>query len=86
MPGFRRSTWFALGLIMGSLIGSALALLVGPAPADMVRHSFRASVAPGVQRVRGVSSRLARRDDPRAEPSEAGFDTERVPQEATDAT
>jgi len=28
MAGLRRSTWFALGLMMGGLVGGALGLLV----------------------------------------------------------
>jgi hypothetical protein len=27
MAGFRRSTWFALGLVMGGLVGGALGLV-----------------------------------------------------------
>jgi hypothetical protein len=27
MAGFRRSTWFALGLVMGGLVGGALGLI-----------------------------------------------------------
>ncbi len=86
MPGFRRSTWFALGLVMGSLMGSGLALLLAPPPADILHHRFRTGVMSGWERARVVASGLARRDDPRAEPSEAGPETERVQQEESDAT
>jgi len=30
MAGFRRSTWFALGLMMGGLMGGALGLILAP--------------------------------------------------------
>jgi hypothetical protein len=86
MPGFRRSTWFALGLMMGSLIGSALGLLFAPAPVDIVRHRLRAGVGSRAGLVRGVAARLARRDDQRTGSSETGLETEIVPQEASDET
>jgi hypothetical protein len=86
MPGFRRSTWFALGLIMGSFIGGALGLLFASEGGDIVRHPFRVAVRQGVARVRGAATRRAPRDDPPAEPSEADRETETIPQEASDAT
>jgi hypothetical protein len=86
MPGFRRSTWFALGLIMGSLTGSGLGLLLASEAGDILRNPFQPKVKTGVERVRGAAARLTRRDEPRAEPSHEDLETERVPQEASDAT
>ena len=71
---------------MGSLVGSALGLLFAPAPTDIVGHRLRAGVRPGMGRGRDLAWRLVRRDERRAEPSEAALETEIVPQEASDDT
>jgi hypothetical protein len=34
MAGFRRSTWFAVGLMMGALVGVALGLILALQPAE----------------------------------------------------
>lgn len=38
MAGFRRSTWFALGLLIGGLLGGALGLLVASGAASALRQ------------------------------------------------
>ena len=75
MTGFRRSNWFALGFVIGSLMGSGLALLVASEAGDILRNPFRSGV-----------ERLTPRDDPRAERIEAGLETERTPEEPSDTT
>jgi len=34
MAGFRRSTWFAVGLMMGGLVGITLGLILALQPAE----------------------------------------------------
>jgi gas vesicle protein len=34
MAGFRRSTWFAVGLMIGGLVGVALGLMLALQPAE----------------------------------------------------
>jgi gas vesicle protein len=75
MTGFRRSNWFALGLVIGSLTGSGLALLLASEAGDILRNPFRSGV-----------ERLAPRGHPRAERIEAGLETERAPEESSDTT
>ena len=38
MAGFRRSTWFALGLLMGGLVGGAFGLLVASGAVSLLRQ------------------------------------------------
>jgi gas vesicle protein len=38
MAGFRRSTWFALGLLIGGLVGGAFGLLVASGAASSLRR------------------------------------------------
>jgi len=40
MAGFRRSTWFALGLMMGGLMGGALDLILAPQPAEEMQREY----------------------------------------------
>lgn len=46
MAGFRRSTWFALGLIMGGLLGGAVGLLVASGAASSLRRRARHDAGP----------------------------------------
>jgi gas vesicle protein len=41
MAGFRRSTWFALGLLIGGLVGGAFGLLVASGAASSLRRRAR---------------------------------------------
>jgi gas vesicle protein len=41
MAGFRRSTWFALGLLMGGLLGGAFGLLVASGAGSSLRRRAR---------------------------------------------
>jgi hypothetical protein len=41
MAGFRRSTWFALGLLMGGLLGGAFGVLVASGAASSLRRRAR---------------------------------------------
>ena len=41
MAGFRRSTWFALGLLIGGLVGGALGLLAASGAAPPLRRRGR---------------------------------------------
>jgi len=59
MAGFRRSTWFALGLMMGALMGGALGLILAPQPAEAMRR-LRSGIGP----LRGVASRLRKSEEP----------------------
>ncbi len=63
MAGFRRSTWFALGLMMGALMGGALGLILMPQPAEAMRR-LRSGIGPGVERLRGVASRFRTSEEP----------------------
>ena len=67
MAGFRRSTWFALGLMMGGLIGAALGLLLAPERGEETRRELRSRTQPAVERIRDTATRLARRAEPPAE-------------------
>jgi len=87
MAGFRRSTWFALGLMMGGLMGGALGLMLAPQPAEEMRRRLRTGVGPGVERLRGVTSRLRRSEQPASEIAEEALETEASPEEtASDVT
>jgi gas vesicle protein len=86
MAGFRRSTWFALGLMMGGLMGGALGLMLAPQPAEEMRR-LRTGVGPGVERLRGVTSRLRRSEQPASEIAEEALEAEASPEEtASDVT
>jgi gas vesicle protein len=86
MAGFRRSTWFALGLMMGGLMGGALGLMLAPQPAEEMRR-LRTGVGPGVERLRGVTSRLRRSEQPASEIAEEALEAEVSPEEtASDVT
>jgi gas vesicle protein len=41
MAGFRRSTWFALGLLIGGLVGGTLGLLVASGAGSALRRRGR---------------------------------------------
>ena len=41
MAGFRRSTWFALGLLIGGLVGGAAGLFVASGAASSLRRRGR---------------------------------------------
>jgi gas vesicle protein len=60
MAGFRRSTWFAFGLMMGGLMGGALGLILAPQPAEEMRRWLRTGIGPGVERLREAPSRFRR--------------------------
>lgn len=47
MAGFRRSTWFALGLLIGGLLGVALGLFVASGAASSLRRRGRGELAGG---------------------------------------
>ncbi|KPJ49390.1 MAG: hypothetical protein AMJ38_03380 [Dehalococcoidia bacterium DG_22] len=67
MAGFRRSTWFALGLMMGGLIGAALGLVLAPERGEETRRELRSRTQPAVESIRDAATRLARRGEPAAE-------------------
>jgi len=67
MAGFRRSIWFALGLMIGSFVGAALGLLLAPERGEETRRQLRSRTQPAVERVRDTATRLARRAEPPAE-------------------
>ena len=46
MAGFRRSTWFALGLLAGGLVGGAFGLFVASDAASSLRHRGRGRTGP----------------------------------------
>jgi gas vesicle protein len=86
MAGFRRSTWFALGLMMGGLMGGALGLMLAPQPAEEMRR-LRTGIGPGVERLRRVTSRLRRSEQPASEIAEEALEAEVSPEEtASDVT
>ena len=86
MAGFRRSTWFALGLMMGGLMGGALGLMLAPQPAEEMRR-LRTGVGPEVERLRGVTSRLRRSEQPASEIAEEALEAEVSPEKtASDVT
>ncbi len=84
MAGFRRSTWFALGLMMGGLMGGALGLILAPQPGEKMRRWLRTGIDPGVARVRGVASRLRRSEQPPSEIAEEALEAEVEGVEATE--
>jgi gas vesicle protein len=45
MAGFRRSTWFALGLMIGVIVGGAFGLLVASGAASSFRRRVRRGAA-----------------------------------------
>jgi gas vesicle protein len=67
MAGFRRSTWFALGLMMGSFVGAALGLLLAPERGEETRRELRSLTQPAVESIRDAATRLAGRTEPPAE-------------------
>ena len=46
MAGFRRSTWFALGLLAGGLVGGAFGLFVASGAASSLRRHRRGRTGP----------------------------------------
>jgi len=76
VAGFRRSTWFALGLMMGGLMGGALGLILAPQPAEEMRRRLRTGIGPGVERLRGMTSRLRRSEQPPSEIAEEDLEAE----------
>jgi len=46
MAGFRRSTWFALGLLIGGLVGGAFGLFVASGAVSSLRRRGRGGAAP----------------------------------------
>ena len=46
MAGFRRSTWFALGLLAGGLVGGAFGLFVASGAASSLRRRGRGRTGP----------------------------------------
>ena len=75
MAGFRRSTWFALGLMMGGLTSGALGLILAPQPAEEMRRRLRTGIA-GVERLRGMTSRFRRSEQPGSETAEETLEAE----------
>jgi hypothetical protein len=67
MAGFRRSTWFALGLMIGSFVGAALGLVLAPERGEETRREIRSRTQPTVERIRDTAIRLARRAEPAVE-------------------
>ena len=67
MAGFRRSTWFALGLMIGGLMGGALGLILGPQSGEEMRRWLRTGIEPRVERLRGMTTRPRRGDQPTSE-------------------
>ncbi len=86
MAGFRRSTWFALGLMMGGLMGGALGLILAPRPAEEIRQQLRTGIGPAVERLRGVTSRLRRSEQPPSEIAEEALEAEVEGVGATETT
>jgi gas vesicle protein len=81
MAGFRRSTWFALGLMVGGLMGGALGLMLAPQPAEEMRRWLRTGVGPEAERLGGVISRLSRSEQPASEIAEEALEAEVSPEE-----
>ncbi len=67
MAGFRCSTWFALGLMMGGFVGAALGLLLAPGRGEETRRELRSLMQPAVESIRDAATRLAGRTEPPAE-------------------
>lgn len=67
MAGFRRSTWFTLGLMMGGFVGAALGLLLAPQQGEETRREVRSRTQPAVERIKDATTRLARRAERAAE-------------------
>ncbi|MBI2912384.1 MAG: YtxH domain-containing protein, partial [Chloroflexi bacterium] len=72
MAPVKKSGSFILGLLLGSLIGAALALLLAPDRGAETRRRVRSRAQPGVEKIRDVATRLTRRGEaPSAESEEA---------------
>lgn len=67
MAGFRRRTWFAVGLMMGGLIGAVLGVILAPEPGEETRRKVRSRTEPALERIRDTGARLARGAEPGAE-------------------
>jgi gas vesicle protein len=67
MGDFRRSTWFALDLMMGGLIGATLGFLLAPERGEETRREVRSRTQPALERIRDTATRLARRGERAAE-------------------
>ena len=63
MVGVRRGGSFSLGLLLGGLIGTALALLLAPERGEETRRQVRSRAEPMAERAKDTVTRLARRGE-----------------------
>lgn len=63
MIGITRGTSFALGILLGGLIGTALALLLAPERGEEMRRQVRSRAEPMAERAKDTVTRLARRGE-----------------------
>jgi gas vesicle protein len=70
MAGIRTSGSFSLGLLVGGLIGTALALLLAPERGEETRRQVRSRAEPLAERAKDTVTRLARRGERPAEEGE----------------
>lgn len=60
MTGGTTARWLFFGLLMGVLIGAAIALLLAPARGEEARRLVRSRAEPAVGRIRDMATRLAK--------------------------
>lgn len=61
MTGIDRRRSFALGILLGALFGTALALLLAPERGEEMRKQVRSRAEPMAERAKDTVTRLARR-------------------------
>jgi gas vesicle protein len=78
MVGVPKGGSFSLGLLLGGLIGTALALLLAPERGEETRRQVRSRAEPMAERAKDTVTRLARRGERAPEEGEgmAGADVE----------
>jgi gas vesicle protein len=72
MGGSATVKWLILGLLMGSLIGAATALLLAPARGEEARRVVRSRAQPAAGKIRDIAARLAKRNEAAPEEDEPG--------------
>ncbi|HUF53855.1 MAG TPA: YtxH domain-containing protein [Dehalococcoidia bacterium] len=63
MIGISKGRSFALGLLLGGLIGTALALLLAPERGEEMRRHVRSRAEPMAERAKDTVTRLAKRGE-----------------------